>query len=92
MKCLKIIPARRANIAIRYFIGDVRDLNRLQYALETLKLLLIAALKQVPTAEYNPTELQKTERNRCTKFIEASIQKSKKVKDYLRIKQLLKKF
>lgn len=47
--------------AIRYFIGDVRDEPRLRRALEGIDVVVhAAALKQVPTAEYNPFECIKT--------------------------------
>jgi len=46
---------------IRYFIGDVRDKDRLQRALEGIDTVVhAAALKQVPAAEYNPFEAIKT--------------------------------
>jgi len=46
---------------IRYFIGDVRDKNRLERALEGIDTVIhAAALKQVPAAEYNPFECIKT--------------------------------
>jgi len=46
---------------IRYFIGDVRDKDRLQRALEEIDIVVhSAALKQVPAAEYNPFECIKT--------------------------------
>jgi len=42
---------------IRYFIGDVRDKNRLNTALKDIDIVIhAAALKQVDTAEYNPFE------------------------------------
>lgn len=42
---------------IRYFIGDVRDRYRLSRACEDVDIIVhAAALKQVPTAEYNPME------------------------------------
>lgn len=42
---------------MRYFIGDVRDLNRLKRAMEDVEIVIhAAALKQVPAAEYNPFE------------------------------------
>ena len=42
---------------IRYFIGDVRDRYRLSRACEDVDMIVhAAALKQVPTAEYNPME------------------------------------
>ena len=46
---------------IRFFIGDVRDYNRLKRALEGIDTVVhAAALKQVPAAEYNPFEFIKT--------------------------------
>jgi UDP-N-acetylglucosamine 4,6-dehydratase len=42
---------------LRYFIGDVRDVDRLEMALRDIDYVIhAAALKQVPTAEYNPIE------------------------------------
>ena len=47
--------------AIRYFIGDVRDGERLKRACEGIDIIVhAAALKQVPAAEYNPMECIKT--------------------------------
>lgn len=46
---------------IRYFLGDVRDLSRLTLAFNEIDAVIhAAALKQVPAAEYNPTEFIKT--------------------------------
>jgi len=46
---------------IRYFIGDVRDYNRLKMAMSGVDYVVhAAALKQVPAAEYNPFEAVKT--------------------------------
>ena len=46
---------------LRYFIGDVRDSERLMRACEGIDVIVhAAALKQVPTAEYNPSECIKT--------------------------------
>jgi len=46
---------------LRFFIGDVRDKERLMRALEDIDIVIhTAALKQVPTAEYNPFEAVKT--------------------------------
>ena len=46
---------------IRYFIGDVRDLSRLKFAMEGVDYVVhAAALKQVNVAEYNPLECVKT--------------------------------
>lgn len=47
--------------ALRYFLGDVRDLDRLRRAFEGIDTVIhAAALKQVPAAEYNPFECIKT--------------------------------
>jgi len=46
---------------LRFFIGDVRDSDRLSRAVEDVDYIVhAAALKQVPTAEYNPFECIKT--------------------------------
>ena len=46
---------------VRFFIGDVRDKDRLKRALENIDIVVhAAALKQVPAAEYNPMEFVKT--------------------------------
>lgn len=58
--------------AIRYFIGDVRDKDRLRRALEGIDTVVhAAALKQVPTAEYNPFECIKTNVLGAENLIEA---------------------
>lgn len=45
------------NGVLRFFIGDVRDQSRLELALRDIDFIIhAAALKQVPTAEYNPFE------------------------------------
>jgi UDP-N-acetylglucosamine 4,6-dehydratase/5-epimerase len=60
--------------AIRYFIGDVRDAGRLQRALEGVDVVIHgAALKQVPTAEYNPFECIKTNVLGAQNVIEACL-------------------
>jgi UDP-N-acetylglucosamine 4,6-dehydratase (inverting) len=46
---------------LRFFLGDMRDESRLQLALKNIDIVVhAAALKQVPAAEYNPTEFIKT--------------------------------
>lgn len=46
---------------MRYFIGDIRDKDRLDYAFKNVDIIFhAAALKQVPALEYNPTEAIKT--------------------------------
>jgi len=47
--------------AIRFFLGDIRDLERFKRACEGIDIIVhAAALKQVPAAEYNPMEFIKT--------------------------------
>src|SRR2546429_8797796 len=47
--------------AMRYFIGDVRDLERVKTALNGIDYVIhTAAMKHVPIAEYNPMECVKT--------------------------------
>jgi len=59
---------------IRYFIGDVRDANRLRWAMEGIDIVIhAAALKQVPTAEYNPFEYIKTNVLGAQNVIDASM-------------------
>lgn len=56
----QLFPERKYP-CMRYFIGDVRDAQRLQRALEGVDVVVhAAALKQVPAAEYNPFECIKT--------------------------------
>tara|TARA_B100000965_G_scaffold405402_1_gene439400 strand:- start:478 stop:1470 length:993 start_codon:yes stop_codon:yes gene_type:complete len=51
----------RKNSQLRYFIGDVRDEERVKHALKEVDYIIhAAALKQVPAAEYNPQEFIKT--------------------------------
>ena len=46
---------------LRYFIGDIRDVDRMRRACEGIDIIVhAAALKQVPAAEYNPIECIKT--------------------------------
>lgn len=47
--------------SLRYFLGDIRDQDRIKRALEGIDVVVhAAALKQVPAAEYNPFEFIKT--------------------------------
>ena len=51
----------KENNKLRFFIGDVRDLRRCKIAFNSIDIVIhAAALKQVPAAEYNPTEVIKT--------------------------------
>ena len=59
---------------IRFFIGDVRDPQRLKRALEGIDVVVhAAALKQVPAAEYNPFEFIKTNIMGAQNLIEACL-------------------
>lgn len=60
--------------ALRFFLGDVRDQNRLRRALEGIDTVVhAAALKQVPAAEYNPFEFIKTNIIGAQNLIEACL-------------------
>lgn len=59
---------------IRYFLGDVRDESRLKRAFQDVNLIVhAAALKQVPAAEYNPSEFINTNINGAMNVINAAI-------------------
>ncbi|SMG18596.1 UDP-N-acetylglucosamine 4,6-dehydratase (inverting) [Dethiosulfovibrio salsuginis] len=59
---------------MRYFIGDVRDGERLSMAMKGVDFVIhAAALKQVPAAEYNPMECIKTNVDGAYNVIRASI-------------------
>jgi UDP-N-acetylglucosamine 4,6-dehydratase len=59
---------------IRYFIGDVRDLERLRRAMHGVDIVVhAAAMKQVPACEYNPFEAVKTNVIGGANVIEAAI-------------------
>ena len=64
---------------IRFFIGDVRDRERLYRAVDGVDYLVhAAATKIVPTAEYNPFECIKTNVNGAMNVIDACIDKGVK--------------
>tara|TARA_E500000178_G_C17025475_1_gene757753 strand:+ start:545 stop:1549 length:1005 start_codon:yes stop_codon:yes gene_type:complete len=59
---------------LRYFIGDVRDLDRLISAFNGIDIVIhAAALKQVTTAEFNPIECVKTNINGSENVIKAAL-------------------
>ncbi|MFU8826687.1 MAG: UDP-N-acetylglucosamine 4,6-dehydratase (inverting) [Brevefilum sp.] len=59
---------------LRYFIGDVRDLDRLRRAFNGVDLVVhAAALKQVPACEYNPMEAVKTNILGSSNVVDAAI-------------------
>lgn len=60
---------------MRYFIGDVRDIDRLKKATKDVDFIIhAAALKHVPIAEYNPMECIKTNINGAQNVIDAAIE------------------
>ncbi len=60
---------------LRFFIGDVRDGERLKRACEGVDVIIhAAAIKQVDTAEYNPEECIKTNVNGAQNVINAALQ------------------
>lgn len=60
---------------IRYFLGDIRDKDRLRRAFHEVDLIVhAAALKQVPAAEYNPTEFIKTNVTGTMNVIDAALE------------------
>ncbi|MEA1989469.1 MAG: UDP-N-acetylglucosamine 4,6-dehydratase (inverting) [Pseudomonadota bacterium] len=64
---------------MRYFLGDVRDANRMQEAMEGVDYVIhAAAIKQVPAAEYNPMECIKTNVYGAENLIKAAIKNNVK--------------
>lgn len=60
---------------MRYFIGDVRDGERLRTAMKGIDFVIhAAALKQVPAAEYNPMECIKTNVHGAENVIQAALE------------------
>lgn len=64
---------------IRYFIGDVRDADRLEMAMRGIDYVIhAAALKQVPAAEYNPFECIRTNVHGAENVVNAAIRSNVK--------------
>ncbi len=64
---------------VRFFLGDIRDKQRLKMAFEDVDYVVhAAALKQVPAAEYNPIEFVKTNVIGSQNIIEAAIESNVK--------------
>lgn len=60
---------------MRFFIGDVRDYDRLQQAMRDVDYVIhAAALKQVPAAEYNPMECVKTNIHGAENVVRAALE------------------
>ena len=65
------------NKCLRFFIGDVRDLERLKFSCRDIEILIhAAALKQIDTAEYNPFECINTNVTGAENIVRASITSS----------------
>ena len=65
------------SLPVRYFIGDVRDKDRLYRAFSDVDVVIhAAALKQVPAAEYNPFEAVKTNIIGAQNVIDAAIDRN----------------
>ncbi|MGN0694836.1 MAG: UDP-N-acetylglucosamine 4,6-dehydratase (inverting) [Lentihominibacter sp.] len=59
---------------VRFFIGDIRDKERLRRAFKGVDIIIhAAAMKQVPACEYNPTEAIKTNINGAMNIIDAAL-------------------
>ena len=67
------IPADHRN-KVRFFIGDVRDVDRLELAMRDVDVVIhAAALKHVPAAEYNPFECVKTNIHGAENLVTAAL-------------------
>ena len=79
MKQWEMAKLFNADDRVRFFIGDVRDRDRLYRALDNVDYVVhAAASKIIPTAEYNPFESIKTNVNGAMNLIDACIDKSVK--------------
>ena len=90
MKQWEMAKLYQGDPRVRFFIGDVRDKDRLYRALDGVDYVVhAAATKIVPTAEYNPFECVKTNINGAMNLIDACIDKGvKKVVAYRLTKHL----
>lgn len=69
----KFDPKKHSNL--RFFLGDIRDKDRLKFAFKDIDIILhAAALKQVPRAEYNPIEYIKTNVLGAQNIIECALE------------------
>ena len=79
MKQWKMAERFQNDIRLRFFIGDIRDKDRLYRALDGVDYVVhAAATKIVPIAEYNPFECIKTNVIGATNLIDAAIDKNVK--------------
>ena len=74
MKQWDMLKSFKDDSRLRFFIGDIRDKDRLKRALDGVDIVVhAAALKIVPFAEYNPIEYIKTNINGAINLVEASL-------------------
>ena len=79
MKQWEMVKKFQDDNRVRFFIGDVRDRDRLYRALDSVDYVVhAAATKIVPTAEYNPFECVKTNINGAMNLVDACIDKGVK--------------
>ncbi|AUN93905.1 UDP-N-acetylglucosamine 4,6-dehydratase (inverting) [Pseudazoarcus pumilus] len=79
MKQWEMAKHFQGDARVRFFVGDVRDKDRLYRALDGVDYVVhAAATKIVPTAEYNPFECVKTNINGAMNLIDACIDKGVK--------------
>jgi UDP-N-acetylglucosamine 4,6-dehydratase len=79
MKQWEMAKLYRNDTRVRFFIGDIRDRERLYRALDDVDYVVhAAATKIVPTAEYNPFECVKTNIDGAMNLIDACIDKGVK--------------
>jgi UDP-N-acetylglucosamine 4,6-dehydratase len=79
MKQWEMAKLHKNDPRVRFFIGDVRDKNRLHRALDGVEYVIhAAATKIVPTAEYNPFECIKTNVDGAMNLIDACIDQNVK--------------
>jgi len=70
----KVMAEKYDYPCLRFFLGDVRDLKRLNEVCRGIDILIhAAALKQIPKLEYNPTEAIKTNVDGTVNVVEACI-------------------
>jgi UDP-N-acetylglucosamine 4,6-dehydratase/5-epimerase len=71
---------------VKFFIGDVRDVNRLIHAFRDIDIVVhAAALKHVPATEYNPSECIKTNVSGSQNIIDAALSGDSSVKKVIAI-------
>ena len=67
---------QRVDSAMRYFVGDVRDKDKLLLAFKNVDMVIhAAAMKQIPACEYNPSEAVKTNVIGAQNVIEAAVER-----------------